>query len=209
MILLSGILLPWLASYQMVTMGSQEILYLCRTRYNRNLKSCLTVKQCSCQMDIAITNSGSGKANDIYVEIKFSEGLVPVEKKKVDSFPMPKNPMPDSIINKAQIEYDKDEERKRNPMKWAMNSGMPDYGLNNIFDRNNLLSRINHVPDFTVTLDNRVISIKLNSLLHTRERIFDEIMFLPLIAGTHDVNVSIICEEYDQSQNSIITINVL
>lgn len=53
------------------------------------------------------------------------------------------------------------------------------------------------------------MTIKLNSLLHTRRRVFDdEYMIVPLTTGVHKIVVQTICEEYGNINTKTIEITV-
>ena len=59
------------------------------------------------------------------------------------------------------------------------------------------------------TLDGEKITVKVDSLLHTRRMVFDEeYMRVPLKSGKHRINIQIICEEYEEVEIKCIEFEI-
>ena len=57
-------------------------------------------------------------------------------------------------------------------------------------------------------VENNTLTVKIKTLLHTREvELDDEYRIIPLKTGTFNINVSIICEEYEEKD--IFTIPIV
>ena len=58
-------------------------------------------------------------------------------------------------------------------------------------------------------LNGNKITVKIDSLLHTREMLFDdEYMIAPLTTGKHTIEIHVICEEYEDIDTKFIEFNI-
>lgn len=181
--------------------------------YNKELKTFYKIKNYSSALVIEIANSGSAKANNIYVDIDFPEGVIIYEIGKKHS--EPENPIPFNPIKRAQNKYEEKLKKK--------NTNTALLGLHSRLGLGNELMGLSHVvrPEFDVPnfrpinqpwwtkLEGRKITIKVDNLLHTRCMTFDdEYMIVPLIEGKIAIEVRVICEEYDDVVSTIVELNI-
>jgi len=189
------------------SLPSEEVI----EKYNSSLRAFLKVKKCSQPMLLSVSNIGSSKAHDVFVDIEFPAELVVIEKDKADSMTLPSSPMPKSLIDKAQNEYEKEIERRKNPLKFAMQSSLRDFDLTPIQRMNSLENVMKNIHksggNFTSLINNK-ITIKIDSLLHTRKINFDDFIVIPVKAGNYEITATIICEEYDQEQTATVLATV-
>ncbi|EDH6028602.1 hypothetical protein CB287_22965, partial [Salmonella enterica subsp. enterica serovar Agama] len=146
----------------------------------------------------------------IYVDIEFPEGILIYENNK--EFIEPRSPIPFNPLTKAKREYNKKIEAQnisvtRFNSRIADNIGM---GLANTLGNSSLLKNIRPInATYWTKLEGDKLTIKINDLLHTRFRIFnDEYMIVPLSAGNHTIYINIICEEYEETDTRVIEINI-
>ena len=181
--------------------------------YNKSLRTFLTVKKCSQPLLLSVSNIGASKAHDVFVDIEFPKEFFVIEKDKADSMTLPLNPMPKSLIDEAENEYKKDMERRKNPLRYALQGtlrecdfspskriGSLDRVINNIHKKN--LNSAN-------LINNNKITIEIESLLHTRKINFDDFFVIPVKSGSYEITATIICEEYDQEQTATVLIEVV
>ncbi|WP_458734141.1 DUF4062 domain-containing protein [Zobellella taiwanensis] len=179
--------------------------------YNKDCERLYKIKNYSSSLVIKAANNGSAKANNLYVDIEFPEGVFIYEKGEKHS--EPKNPIPINPIKHAQAEYAKQLQAKAT----ALSSLYSPFGLGNeLRDLSSLvksdfnLANIRPINQHWWTkLEGRKITIKIDSLLHTRLMTFDdEYMIVPLIEGKHTIAVNVICEEYDDIASTVVELNI-
>lgn len=169
-------------------------------QYNSELEKQCKIENYSSPLEIYVSNRGTTKANNLFVDITFPEEVIIYSKDQ--KFKKPNNPLPFNPIQRAQSEYQEEALRKLNPLS-SLHDAM---GMNRISNFG-IIAR----PDLQMAnirplnqawwtkLDGNRLTIKLDSLLHTRRRIFsDEYMIVPLSTGNHQIEVEIICEEYQE-----------
>lgn len=170
--------------------------------YNSECEKFFRIKNYSTPLVIEVFNSGTTKANNIYIDIEFSEGLSIYENEEEHS--EPKSPIPFNPLVRAQSEYQE------------QNSALTRFGIGNTFAQ---LSTINSVfneklfrpinQKWWARLDGQKITVKIDSLLHTRRMIFDdEYMIAPLKSGKHTIDIRVICEEYEEIETKCIEFEV-
>jgi hypothetical protein len=167
-----------------------------RDRYIKEKIEYLRIKNSGKDIDIKVSNDGSIKANNIYIDIEFPKEIKVVETDKIDDFKEPKKlEMPVNPIKRAEKEYSK--------------RYLPDEVLalsNSLLNYNNLGIRGLKSINFPILnknqnswLEDNIITVKVNSLIHTRGILLDEkYRIIPLEVGSFDIKVSIICEEYEE-----------
>ncbi|WP_318402948.1 DUF4062 domain-containing protein [Photobacterium leiognathi] len=180
-------------------------------QYNSEREKKYKIDNYSTPLLINVSNEGSIKANNVFVDITFPEGILVY--RKGEKLSVPVNPLPFNPIERARAEYkEKQEEalRKLNPLSSIHDRfGFNDRAISSM----SMLSNLEHVrpinPNFWTDLDGNKMTIKLNSLLHTRRKVFDdEYMIVPLTTGIHKIEVQTICEEYEKINIQIIEITV-
>lgn len=169
--------------------------------FNKECEFIHRIRNFSTPVEVSVFNSGSIKANNIYVDILFPDDLFIYEKDQ--EFKKPLSPIPLNPILIAQSEYIKS-------LK-SISSKISPYGSD--FFSLNSLTGANVVSDYSnplkhfrplnqqwwTELNERKLTIKINSLLHTRQSVFDdEYMMVPLSPGKKLIEVKVICEEYGE-----------
>lgn len=178
--------------------------------YNKKCETLYKIKNYSSALVIDVANNGSAKASNVYVDIEFPEGILIYETGEKHS--EPKKPIPINPIKRAQAKYVEQLNAKASALS----------GLHSRFGLGNELMGLTNLvrPEFDfpkihpinqrwwTKLEGRKITIKIDSLLHTRHMTFDdEYMVVPLIEGKHTVVVRVICEEYDEIVNTVVELN--
>ncbi|MFA5597591.1 MAG: DUF4062 domain-containing protein [Pusillimonas sp.] len=179
--------------------------------YNKECERLYKIKKYSSALVIEVANKGSAKANNVYVDIEFPEDILIYETGEKHS--EPKNPIPINPIKLAQTKYAEKLQTKvtalsRLHSQFDLGNGL--MGLSSFvrpeFDLPNIRPINQH---WWTTLEGRKITIKIDSLLHTRRMTFDdEYMIVPLTEGKHTIEVRVICEEYDDIVNTVVELNI-
>lgn len=180
-------------------------------KYNNQYEQFYKIKNYSSGLIIEICNSGTVKANNIYIDIKFPNDVLIIDDEK--EIEVPKNPVPFTPIRWAQTRYEKN-------LEVSDNKNILKNSLLNPLHRNSVTAVLSR-PEFKMPkirpitqtwwtkLDSNKLTIKINSLLHTRCMSFDdEYLIVPLRVGKHNIEVSIICEELETTDKQIVELEV-
>lgn len=166
--------------------------------YNNQYEGFYKTKNYSSGLIIKICNLGTVKANNLYIDMKFPDGVLVVDNDRENE--EPKNPVPFTPIRWAQTKYEK---TIKNPLVRTLATAVlsgPKFKM----------PKIRPITQTWWTeLDGNDLTIKINSLLHTRCMSFDdEYLIVPLRIGKHKVEVSIICEEFEITDQQIVELEV-
>jgi hypothetical protein len=179
-------------------------------QYNSAREKIYILDNYSIPLVISVSNKGSTKANNLYIDITFPNSIFLYDKN--DNFDEPKTPLPFSPIKKAQVAYEKAQKealRRKNQFSSLYDS----LGLNSSVSAIDFLSHQQlNMPnlrpinqDWWTNLEENKLTIKIDNLLHTRRRTFNkEYMIAPLKSGIHLIEVNIICEEYGNLETKIL-----
>ncbi|WP_421236731.1 DUF4062 domain-containing protein [Aeromonas jandaei] len=168
-------------------------------RYNNECERIYRIKECSTPLVINVSNNGTTKANNIYIDIKFSDGLYVYENEEITE--SIQSPIPFNPLVRAAAEY----ETSKRPKISTLGDLVSPLGTRNGFFRGIPQSKSmfgsNKLISFNekrwTKLNGNKITIRLDSLIHTRHTVFDdEYMIVPLKSGSFYIDISIICEEY-------------
>jgi hypothetical protein len=175
--------------------------------FNKKLEFYWRIKETSLPISLTIINNGKTKAREVFVDIRFPRELLVLEKEDANTHKFPEIPFPENPIHKAEERY-----KKRQTGPFA--------GLN--FDINRFshltpditpfretMADIMSSRDYSATLEDNVISLKLNSLLHTRKMVFDDFVIIPMKPGNYEIEISMICEEFDEEISKTITVAIV
>ncbi|MBP8812265.1 MAG: DUF4062 domain-containing protein [Laribacter sp.] len=175
--------------------------------YNDECERFHRIKHYSMPLVIDVTNNGTAKANNVYIDIEFSEGLIVY--KNTEKYSEPKSPIPFNPIAHAQSEYKKKVmlqssalSRPHRQIGLINGSGVfaPMASLDLGLDR---IRPINST--WRTKLEGQIITLKIDSLLHTRRMTFDDdFMMAPVMPGNHTVHIRVICEEYEEVKTQSI-----
>ncbi|MFY9260627.1 MAG: DUF4062 domain-containing protein [Gallionella sp.] len=179
--------------------------------YNDECEKFYRISNYSSPLVINVSNRGSVKANNLFIDIEFPEGLLIYENRKKHA--EPQTPIPFNPIKRAQAEYNKKIKEQTSALS-RLNSS---FGLRNELGLYNssILPQL-HLENFDAynqplrtKLDGRKITVKIDSLLHTRHRIFNnEYMISPLTTGKHTIEIRVICEEYEGIETQLIEFDI-
>lgn len=174
--------------------------------YNSECEKIFRIKSYSIPLVIEVSNGGTAKANNVYIDIEFSKGLSIYEKdEKHDE---PKSPIPSNPVARAQSKY-----QEQNSALSRLHSQL---GIGNEFAR---IASLNSAFDsklirpisqrWWTKLDGQKITVKIDNLLHTRRMTFDdEYMIAPLVSGKHTIDIRVICEEYEEVEATCIEFEI-
>lgn len=173
--------------------------------YNEELKIYGLTKQFAVPLTFTIRNDGNIKANQVYVDISFPDGVLVSKSKNVENYTLPANPIPNNPLKKAENEYEIEVMLKKNPLyalkKLGSNFINPlEIGKVTRIDSASYFGNKNVNINHWTKLEKNKITIKINSILHTKKIVFDdEYIITPIDQGNFNANISIICEEYEES----------
>lgn len=144
--------------------------------YNKECERFHKIKNYSSALVIEVANNGSAKANNIYVDIEFPEGILIYEIGEKHS--EPKNPIPINPIKRAQTQY----AEKLKEKATALSGLYSQLGLRNeLLGLSSVVSPRFDLPNIRpinqrwwTRLEGRKITIKIDNLLHTRSMTFDD-----------------------------------
>ena len=176
--------------------------------YNQMLVNGLNLK-------FNICNDGTEKATDIHVTIDFPESFFIMKRQDVEEREEPDRPSkPISPIDAIYEETLKTTEITGLAAQIA-NLG---YLRNSTFTTSakpKLTSFLRkNIPTsrpwrLDVRNNNRSVEIWIESLLHTRMCMFDELYVIPMETGKHTIKITTICEEYRTSEETKMEIEVV
>ncbi|MCX9153162.1 DUF4062 domain-containing protein [Pseudomonas sp. TB1-B1] len=172
--------------------------------YNNDLEKFYKVKNYSKALVIEVSNSGTMKANNIYLDFHFPKDLVVAEPD--DIVESPENPLPYNPLLAAENQFKKKKEKiKRSVDIHGGIFGSAFKSSADLFDSSRLRKMTPINQSWRMSLSDSTLTIKINSLLHTRVMTFaDEYIIAALRLGTHVVAVDIICEEMHSSERVTI-----
>ncbi|EDS77611.1 conserved hypothetical protein [Clostridium botulinum C str. Eklund] len=139
-------------------------------RYVEEKIEYLRIKNSGKDINVKVSNDGSIKANNIYIDIEFPKEIRVMEIDKIENLKEPEElEMPVNPIKRAEKEYSK----RYVPSATLRMSSLLNY--NNLWEENfkplKLPSVYNNRNSW---LENNTITIKINSLIHTRQISLDE-----------------------------------
>jgi len=182
--------------------------------YNHIKERLYKVNKYSTPLGINVSNRGSKKATNVYIDIVFPDEFFVYEKSV--QFDEPKNPLPSNPIMSAQKKYEEEKRKKTVANTSALFGFATINGLADSFMPTAALisPRMNiNIPTlnqkFWTKLDDNKLTIKMDSLLHTRStKLDDEYMIVPMKSGKHQITVSLICEEYEDLKKQIVEMEI-
>ncbi|WP_049538624.1 DUF4062 domain-containing protein [Vibrio harveyi] len=181
--------------------------------YNSEFERIEKINFTSTPLVIRVSNSGRCKANNIFIEITFPDGVFIRE--DGEDINAPKLKFPNSPLIQAEKRYQKflEEQRaKENPFReLSRASALDRISAINTFNRRDIDSIVGNLNNIRTErknwtrLNGNKLTIKIESLLHTRILTFDN-KYLISILNTEDYEISlnVICEEYDSDKDSVL-----
>lgn len=169
--------------------------------YNHKTGLYFLIQNKAIKPEFVVSNIGNIKANDIYITLEFPDIVMAIEEDNIDDFKVQKIDIPESPLINAQRKLN---EKNNSLLRYATRTAtLASMGLGR--DMASLMMptpafRLPPIPSIKQgwwsSAKNNVVTLKLNSLIHTRNKVFDDILIVPLIKGSATVSVKIICEEY-------------
>lgn len=177
--------------------------------YNFERNKQYKIDNFSTPLVIEVTNTGTCKAKNVYIEIEFPKELFVYE--NGSKFEEPKDPIPKNPLVEAELIYQKDRNKGLASVTDALYGHR---GLGNLFGDFSIASHVATIPkikpinqSWWTRLERNKITVKIDNLLHTRRMTFDdEYLITPLKLGDYDLKISIICEEYDHEDSMVVNI---
>lgn len=177
---------------------TQEVI----DKYNSGMDIWYKVKYSAQDLFFEVCNLGTNKANEIFVTITFPKEVAIFENSTIKKFEAPESPLPFSPIKRAEDLYSKEQGGASIPIV-----------------RNAVLTQLSHDllsignfrinKDYWSKLDKNTVTLKLESLLHTRCRKFeDDYKIVPLKEGEFEIFAKFICEEYEQEISIILPLKI-
>lgn len=180
-------------------------------RYNAECERVYRINECSTPLKMIVSNIGSAKANNVYIDIIFPEGIYIYGNNEKHN--KPNSPIPFNPITRAQSEYNKKLEEKKFPLSRFNSMHMMASGNFPRVTGLDHFSNLKHIKPINqhwwVNLDGQKVTIKIEDLIHTRYMTFDdEYMMVPLVPGKYIIQINVICEEYSEVKKSYIEMEI-
>ncbi|KAB2329483.1 DUF4062 domain-containing protein [Bacillus mesophilum] len=181
--------------------------------YNRELYLFEEISSTGLDFQISLTNKGSIKANNIYVDIKFPSSVTVLEGKKGD-FTQPAIPsIKINPVKSAERRFNKEYIPLKDSDFFLALNGFSGYNFRRIPDfaaGNSLSPNIGPPRKCYAHLDDDEITVVCDSLIHTRLRtIIDPFILIPKEPGEFEIKLSVICEEYSKPEEFIIPLSII
>ena len=177
-------------------------------KYNSEETLYRRAKRTGIDLSFVIANTGSAKANQVIVELDFPDEVIVVEKQGLEENKPNMPQLPTNPIDEAELKsqmgnssYMVMSRLAKENYTWMNSSPSPIISsyIRGLNTQNN--------QNMWSTLKNNSLTIKINDLLHTRQReVKEKYLLVPLVKGVYDIKVSVICEEYVERRNYSIPI---
>ncbi len=181
--------------------------------YNEALEKYTRIQHKRKDLCIEIINSGSQKAEHIYVDLTFPKEVLVIEKDSEDEWKKPTRPdcFPQNPIKRVQKVIEKKHVHAMGigtlDKLFPPNIGMPFPKLT----RGAQLRRLTNTNSSTyLWVEGNKITIRIDSLIHSRKFDFKEdVELVVLKEGEFNIVGSIICEQFSEPREIIIPIRVV
>lgn len=177
--------------------------------FNDDIITYLAIKNNSTEFVIQISNIGKCKANGLFIDIIFSQDVFVIQKDDAENLEVPKLRMPKNPIEKA----------KKAQKEFQKKNSISDFYSNVLIKPRNLIippaielpEFIKSTPkqDYSIKVEKNKISIKIDTLMHTRKFIFNKLLIVPLRKSECVAKVNVICEEYAEPKTFELPISVV
>lgn len=169
-------------------------------KYNEDLRIYHLVTNHLSDMTISIENTGNLKANGILVDLTFPPEVLVLEKGDSENWEKPEKPddFPINPLAKARKQYNKDLVGMFFPVASIADSLLPFYNIS-YSTNTNWKQMIGTTIKRYVWVEENEVTLKIDSLLHTRQREFDDdIEIVALKDGRYSIECEIISEELEE-----------
>ncbi|HFQ6994997.1 TPA: DUF4062 domain-containing protein [Klebsiella pneumoniae] len=180
-------------------------------KFNIESEKYFKIENYSTALNIKVSNHGTAKANNIFIELTFPSEIIIYE---VNEKPKkPKSPIPFDPLTSAQAKYQKEQDDLNSLNALSIYNPLSRHVIaaRNDFINPSILKSLKPANALSYTvLKGNTLTIKIDNLIHTRLITFsDEYMIVPLNTGKHIVKANIICEEYTQLDTVTIELQIL
>lgn len=169
------------------------------------------IKATAVNLEIGISNVGTAKARQVYVELTFPESVALFERDEFDKIDVPTLELPVNPLQKAKLEK---ADRDRNSLSYWRRKNAGAYGLelSSHLSSMNISSSVLHAIEPRsryLRTDKNEMSIWLEDLMHTREQVFREALIVPLKEGEYEISGTVICEELEATYQIVIPLTIV
>lgn len=157
---------------------------------------------------LGIINNGTGKANDISVDMVFPEGLLAYYDYGIEDIEKPEGLyIPENPVHKAFDQLNKNKMSETLGSKLKQISSMWEDICNDskirvmpqpLYPKVKILHPGYYKRDYSVNSKHNTVLIKVDSLIHSRISTSDNICFIATRKGIFIVDCVIMCEEYEE-----------
>lgn len=180
--------------------------------YNRQREKYFRIKGTSVGLQIDIENLGISKANEIYIDIAFPKDILVMDKYDIKDLTHPDSPIHKNPVREAEVKFKKDQERRLSPLSaFALDRDFLTPSFHSpLRSLQDTIANINTSREIDTDIDKteNKITIRIKSILHTRKVQIDEFVMIPLRLGAFNIRLSIVCEEYTEAKEMIMSIIV-
>lgn len=168
------------------------------------------IKDTGTDFSLSITNNGNSKANNVYIDITFPNDLLIMSEYDIEDYERPKElHLPENPIRKAKEKF---KEKYAGSIMGSFQKSslftsfnLPTLGTIPILSHKRLPLLNSKVSNLNSWVENNELTIRIHSLMHTREVGLDEkYKIIPLKPGSYKLKVGIICEEYEEKEEYLI-----
>ncbi|MCD4505556.1 DUF4062 domain-containing protein [Chromobacterium piscinae] len=176
--------------------------------YNYEMDVVYKVNNYAVPLAVKVVNNGTAKANNVYIKMLFPEDVLIFEVGR--RFKKPTSPLLKNPVSVARAKAGMGLLEMQSNILMRSNLGeslLYNIGLANESVVNMPRLRMNNQR--WTKLEGNELTIKIDNLLHTREANFDdEYLIVPLRRGKHNVNVGVICEEFESQENMVLELDI-
>lgn len=185
--------------------------------YNEALEMYTRIQHLRLGLGIKIRNSGKLKADSIYVDIKFPKEVIVIENGEVDEWKQPSRPnhFPLNPLKRAQKKLEEESEKETQKVLGLRGydkvfpMSLIDPPMPALMNPSKIARLTNSNSNSYLRVQNNEITIRLNSLIHSREINFKEdVEIIVLKAGNFNIVANVICEQYPQPKEINIPIKI-
>ncbi|MGC3992451.1 MAG: DUF4062 domain-containing protein [Chthoniobacteraceae bacterium] len=149
------------------------------------------MKRTAHKLEICISNKGSAKAREIFLDLEFPDSVLVLEKDEFTDLNVPVLKVPENPLEKARATKAKVEAMQVGDWVPMIEPSMFHIETINRNIMHQLLPRTR-----SLRVEKNKISIWMEDLMHTREQIFLDVVVIPLKKGNFKVQGTVICEEF-------------
>lgn len=150
------------------------------------------------KLEIRVANTGTIKANNVFVTLSFPSELLVYDLKEENELEKPNINLPVHPLHIAKERKEQKEKYNNLRVYGPSVSGIDINALSSI-KMPKIQDIISPNINYWTSLRDNTVTVKLSELLHTRSRTFkDSYVILPRKAGQFEIKISIISEELEQ-----------